>query len=432
LAHSPQRSSRRARRLAALAALAALAGCGGEEERPDAPAPGRWQLAREPGGDAEGAREEAGQLEALGYASGTRPPGERSGVILHDRARAQPGANLYVSGHAPEAVLMDMDGRALHRWSKPYAEIWPGPVPGPHPEFAGFWRKARLLPGGELLAIWDGLGLVKLDRDSRLLFARAGGFHHDLDVAPDGSLVALAREERVRPELHESEPVLEDFVAILDPQGRERERISLLDCFLHSPFRGILEQRPLASGDVTHANAISLLDGRRAGREPAFAAGSALVAATMLRTLAVVDLRRRRVAWALRGEWEGIHDPSLLESGNLLLFHNGHAQRRSVVLELDPRAGTALWSYGGSAAQEFFTHCCGTAQRLANGNTLVTESENGRAFEVTPAGEVVWDFRSPHRAGERSEFVATLFELERLPADLPLDWARVAPAAAAP
>lgn len=34
----------------------------------------------------------------------------------------------------------------------------------------------------------------------------------------------------------------------------------------------------------------------------------------------------------------------------------------------------------------------GGAQRLENGNTLITESDNGRAFEVTRAGEIVWDY----------------------------------------
>jgi hypothetical protein len=45
---------------------------------------------------------------------------------------------------------------------------------------------------------------------------------------------------------------------------------------------------------------------------------------------------------------------------------------------------------------------------------LITESERGRAFEITPAGEVVWEFVSPHRGGRNSELVATLFELVRL------------------
>jgi hypothetical protein len=29
---------------------------------------------------------------------------------------------------------------------------------------------------------------------------------------------------------------------------------------------------------------------------------------------------------------------------------------------------------------------------LANGNTLITESTRGRAFEITPEGEMVWEY----------------------------------------
>ena len=58
-----------------------------------------------------------------------------------------------------------------------------------------------------------------------------------------------------------------------------------------------------------------------------------------------------------------------------------------------------------------------TSQRLPGGNVLVTESDNGRAFEITPDGDVVWDFYNPHRAGDDDEFIATLFEVLRLPVE---------------
>ena len=32
------------------------------------------------------------------------------------------------------------------------------------------------------------------------------------------------------------------------------------------------------------------------------------------------------------------------------------------------------------------------ADRLPNGNTLITDSRNGRIIEVTPSGEVVWSY----------------------------------------
>jgi hypothetical protein len=65
---------------------------------------------------------------------------------------------------------------------------------------------------------------------------------------------------------------------------------------------------------------------------------------------------------------------------------------------------------------------CGAATRLPNGNTLATESDRGRAIEVTPDGDTVWEYLNPKRAGDRGELVATLFEMIRLPADSPLDW----------
>jgi hypothetical protein len=32
---------------------------------------------------------------------------------------------------------------------------------------------------------------------------------------------------------------------------------------------------------------------------------------------------------------------------------------------------------------------------LPNGNTLITESDRGRVFEITPSGEIVWEFFIP-------------------------------------
>ena len=45
--------------------------------------------------------------------------------------------------------------------------------------------------------------------------------------------------------------------------------------------------------------------------------------------------------------------------------------------------------------EAFFSEWRGGAQRFDNGNTLITESETGRAFEVTADGEIVWEFWNP-------------------------------------
>lgn len=90
--------------------------------------------------------------------------------------------------------------------------------------------------------------------------------------------------------------------------------------------------------------------------------------------------------------------------------------------ELDPLTGRVEWTYGGAADQHIYSWCCGMARRLPNGNTLVVESQAGRAFEVTPDQRVVWDFVNPHRAGPNDELIAQLFDLVRLPLDYGRSW----------
>ena len=79
-------------------------------------------------------------------------------------------------------------------------------------------------------------------------------------------------------------------------------------------------------------------------------------------------------------------------------------------------------TYVGSEERPFYSETCGANQRLPNGNTLIVESDNGRAFEVTPDGTTVWEYVNPHRAGEHDELIAALLDVVRLPRDFPTDW----------
>jgi len=380
--------------------------------------------AEDDGGLTAEQREEIERLESLGYAAGGDVAGEddeTTGVTVYDAERACGCWNLVVSGHAAEAVLMDMEGRARHRWRRSFHEIWPDrevkrSIPGQH-----YFRRARVLADGGLLAVFEGLGLVALDKDSNVRWAWDGPAHHDLDVAPDGRIWVLTRRARLVPEIHPEQPVLEDFLTVLDPDGTEVESISLLACLRASGCAGELE-RMKRGGDVFHTNTLERLDGRLADRSPAFAAGNFLVSLRHLDLLAVVDPERRTVPWCRRGTWKQQHQPVLLPSGTMLLFDNKGTPGRSRVLEIDPLDGRVVWSYGDAEDQACYSATCGSCQRLPNGDTLITESDRGRAFEVTPDGTVDWEYRSPYRAGRDHALVATLFEVVRLPPDFPSDW----------
>lgn len=94
------------------------------------------------------------------------------------------------------------------------------------------------------------------------------------------------------------------------------------------------------------------------------------------------------------------HAPVPLANGNILAFDNGNFRHGahvvfSRVVEIDPATQRVVWSYADDVVNLFYTPFMGNAQRLPNGNTHVTESSTGRLFEVTPVGEVVWEYVIP-------------------------------------
>jgi hypothetical protein len=366
------------------------------------------------------AGERAAEVRAVPYLQGYRPAKDLPQVIVRDAAAVAPGLNLFNSGHAAEAVLMDRDGRVLHRWRYPLRRLWPDLAADPDTAKLEYWRRVRLFPNGDLLAIYEGFGIVRLDARSNVLWAHRGGIHHDLDVLPNGDVWVLDREGKLIPRINSKNGVLEDFVTLLDPHGRVLRRVSILESFERSRWASLLARIPRDGGDVFHTNTLEVLDGRFADRNPAFRRGNLLISVLKLDTLAVLDPDRGEIVWARTGSWRRQHQATFLADGRMLLFDNtGPGHDRSRVIELDPLSGDIVWQFGGTPEVDFFSKTLGSCQRLANGNTLITESENGRALEVARDGRIVWELNNPYRAGEHGELVAVLFEVQRLPPDFP-------------
>ena len=72
-------------------------------------------------------------------------------------------------------------------------------------------------------------------------------------------------------------------------------------------------------------------------------------------------------------------------------------------------------------AFSFFSPYISGARRLPNGNTLITEGNFGRIFQVTTEGEVVWEYINPYFDARHDGMVAnavfrsTFYTAEELP-----------------
>lgn len=147
-----------------------------------------------------------------------------------------------------------------------------------------------------------------------------------------------------------------------------------------------------------------------------------LVSILKFSSIALVDMEEEIVVWARKGGFKLQHDAQLLANGHLLLFDNQGLRNRSRILELDVATGGTVWEFPRDGQVSFYSETRGQVQRFDNGNTLITETDAGRAFEVTPDGKIVWEFYNPRRAGSEGQFIAALLDVRRLSPDMPTDW----------
>ncbi len=352
---------------------------------------------------------------SLPYLAGTRDSTDgKTGVGVYDQQRAGDGVNLYVSGHASEAILIDMRGRVLHRWQIPFDEVFPN-RPSNQDTWGWFIRRAHLLADGDLIVLWQGGGLARVDINGRIRWSLDLGVYNDLDYGEgdEPTIVTLSKSIDNRPTLR-AEPVLNDHLVWIDPQSGEVQRtLSILDAISRSRWSSVLEDIP-GHADILHCNTVSVLDaGQVAGT--AFQPGNILFSAREIHFIGILDSTTEELVWGQQGPFRLQHEPVLLSGGNLLIFDNdGNVDGTSRALEIS-LVGAIEWSYPKINQPVLDSPEAGVVQRLTNGNTLIVESYAGRAIEVTSDQEVVWQFDTPHRAGPDQRLVASLLQLVRLP-----------------
>jgi hypothetical protein len=130
--------------------------------------------------------------------------------------------------------------------------------------------------------------------------------------------------------------------------------------------------------------------------------GNVLTSFRMINTVGIIDKASGNFTWKWgQDELGGQHDPNPLPNGNILIFDNGWYTRRlaaspcSRVIEVDATTDTIVWSYDTKPSWRFFSSFISGAQRLENGNTLICEGMQGRLFEVTTEGNIVWEYVNP-------------------------------------
>jgi hypothetical protein len=402
----------------------AISGCG-DEPRKAAGTATEAPAALEP------AAEDAA-LASLPYATWVPTPVGSTGVLRFDPRLASPGLTLYAPRNRTRAHLIDLAGELVHTWSRPGG--------------GDNWHHVEPASNGRLLCIVKDLRLEYYGWDSGPIWVYPERVHHDVAMILVPARVARTVSYGESGERRAT--VLDEHVVRLSPDGRELSRISIWDLLgRYVPVRRLeaakawLEsdrpeavaarggEQPIPSEtppDIFHLNSIEILE--RDVEGIAFA-GDLLVSIRNLDRIAIIDPEGRSVRWIWgAGELDAQHQPSLLPDGKVLVFDNGVARGSSRVLEVDPLTDLVGWVYPTDRGEPFFSRTRGAAQRLANGDTLITDSNSGRLFEVTRSGETVWEYLTtdvrPSSDGTGFERVAIYRGRRLAPSELrALGWA---------
>ena len=347
------------------------------------------------------------------------------GVTFYNPSKTYDGYTLFAPMGTKDMWLMDMQGRFVHRWPMPERPGLHGKLlPDGHLLYA-----CKLEPGkrGEARSLelsgYGGL-IREVDWDNNLIWEYKDPFmHHDFWRLDNGNTIIL-RWVQVPPEImkqvrggvpdsEDRGKMWADQLREISPEGEivwEWTSYEHLDPVLHS-ICPLCDRR-----EWTHGNSCSI-----------FSNNSILVSFRNINTICIIDKNTGKIKWEWGrglGELAHQHDPHLLENGNILIFDNGVHRaaaevNTSIVMELNPKSKEIEWEYRGQRLGEFFSSTCSGAQRLPNGNTLICSATQGRIFEITEKGEIVWEYIS-HLYGEIDVGIVNwIFKAHRYGPDYP-------------
>ncbi len=383
----------------------------------------RWGQAQEPSSLTTPSNLQ--NMMALTYLQGYFKAPEKTNVTLYNRQLSQKGYSLYSSGHDAYAALIDMKGHILHTWEFDIKKIWPSKKPD---AITPFWENIYLYPNGDLLAIYHNGGMIKINKNSQLIWSYDCTAHHDIDVDSDGNIYTLTNDWI---KLKDNVLIIENAILILSPEGKLIKKIPFTPLLYRSqnPSAQFLLKRVVGMAlkdnqDVYHTNTLQIIDEHNQQSKSAiFKKGNILLSFLTLSTLAIIDPSLDEIVWISgpRIWMEGQHNTQLLNNGNMLSFDNHYKSLKdqSRVVEFEPLSKKIVWEY---KAKDFYSDTHGSQQRLNNGNTLIVEANKGRVLEVTADHQIAWEFLNPNKTGKDNELIAAIFAMYRIDPSTTSSW----------
>lgn len=356
-------------------------------------------------------------------------------VPIYDEQAAYNGLSLvtHIKENDTLAVkVIDMDGSLVHNWDIEWFEIWPEVThisatdpyipqarPGTH------IHGTLLAENGDLIFNFEHLGLVRLDICGDVVWRLPYRTHHSIYQDEFGHLWVSGQINHEAPLPHlpnYTPPFVEPTILEVSLEGEILTEISVIELLQENNLPGLLYMSTTnntsteLSGDTLHLNDVETFPSTMT--EGVFKAGDIMVSLRNINTLFVFNPNNRQITYLSIGEFVRQHDPDFIDGNTISIFDNNNLApadsgvQSKIIIQSLPDDEPYIY-YTGSEEHPFFTDIMGKHEWLPNGNMIITESRNGRAFEIDSEGTIVWEYINILDNG----FVGIVEELHRLSAE---------------
>ena len=309
--------------------------------------------------------------------------------------------------------LIDLDGTVVNQWPVPFDRLmrdidYVAPASDrPTHKWGIFVHGAVMLPDGSVVFNVSHLKLVKLGRCGQVEWIVPRMTHHSVFPTVDGAFwVPSKLYHNPPPESFRSLSswVHEDTLLKVASDGTILQEISVMEILERNGLFGLLgangRPSPTRGGgfgwrDPVHLNDLDVLGAPLSLDIPGVNPGDIMISARNLDLVLIFDPATLEVRWWQKGPWVRQHDPEVMRDGRIAVFNNNRDKLLaggSTILAIDPVTRRVNTLYPLDTSHEFYTDCCGKLELLENDNLLITIHEEGRIIEVTPSGEIVWQF----------------------------------------
>jgi len=358
------------------------------------------------------------------------------------------------------AVLIDMNGTIIHRWPSYFpqpAKMLPGGsiIAGKKFRVLGlgcgdFTYLNEYDWNGNIVWSYNNWanGRARQHHDFEREGNPVGYYAPDQDFLPYGKTLILAHKTVLNTSIS-CLPLKDDVIYEVDWNGTQTgfewstcEHFNQIGFNKETKHGMYVNPGILGDGDIFHMNSMSLLGPNKwytadPIKNACFNPKNIIISSRHTNFIAIISRETGDIVWKIGpnyskdteagrklGQLIGLHHAHMIPQGlpgegNILLFDNGgwggygyfgmprYIRLMSKVIEFNPLTLDIVWDYSHyslrlwfprtSDNHRFYSSIMSSAQRLPNGNTLITEGTNGRVFEVNNASKIVWDYISPTR-----------------------------------